>query len=307
MELTGDTSLSAAGPHGGYDPFTGRRSYDPSRTRAAAVSEDAVVLTVAAARHRDTDGDGFLPSPHGHWCMQVELLDCTPNPEELVCRAARGDYSSDWVGSDVPFAEVMEPVEGETLEEKKRTLMDHLMRSGHWGPFEHPSATFAVRGVSRSCMAQITRHRHASFDVMSLRYVELSEDEPLEERFTYPETFEADEVVSREGAEEVEMPAAERTELADEVYERCIDAYADLVDAGVPKEDARMLLPIGTKVNLTFSMNARALMHLLNMRMKGDAQWEVRELSETVLEEAKEWMPYTFDRYEERHPQPLSP
>ena len=54
-------------------------------------------------------------------------------------------------------------------------------------------------------------------------------------------------------------------------------------------------------------MNARALMHLLNMRMKGDAQWEVRELSEAVLEEAKEWMPYTFDRYEERHPQPLSP
>lgn len=56
-ELTGDASLSAAGSHGGYDLFTGRRSYDPSRTRAAAVSEDAVVLAMAAARHRDTDGD----------------------------------------------------------------------------------------------------------------------------------------------------------------------------------------------------------------------------------------------------------
>jgi thymidylate synthase (FAD) len=60
-------------------------------------------------------------------------------------------------------------------------------------------------------------------------------------------------------------------------------------------------------VNMTFTMNARALMHLLNMRMKGDAQWEVRELSESVLEAAKEWMPYTFERYEEKHPQPLSP
>jgi thymidylate synthase (FAD) len=239
--------------------------------------------------------------------MQVELLDSTPNPEELVCRAARGDYSSDWVGSDVPFDEVMETVEGETLAEKKHTLMDHLMRSGHWGPFEHPTATFAVRGISRSCMAQITRHRHASFDVMSLRYVELSDEEDLEERFTYPETFESDEVVSREGAEEIAMSPEERLDLADEVYEKCIEAYTDLVEAGVPKEDARMLLPIGTKVNMTFSMNARALMHLLNMRMKADAQWEVRHLSERVLEEAREWMPYTFERYEERHPQPLSP
>lgn len=239
--------------------------------------------------------------------MQVELLDATPNPEELVCRAARGDYSSDWVGPDVPFEEVMETVEGDTLQEKKETLMDHLMRSGHWGPFEHPSATFAVKGVSRSCMAQLTRHRHASFDVMSLRYVKLSGEQDLEDAFVYPETFEAEEVVSREGMEEIDMPAEERRELADEVYQTCIDAYTDLVDAGVPKEDARMLLPLGTRVNMTFSMNARALMHLLDMRMKADAQWEVRRLSRRVLEECKEWMPYTFETYEEKHPSKLAP
>jgi thymidylate synthase (FAD) len=239
--------------------------------------------------------------------MQVELLDATPNPEELVCRAARGDYSSDWVGPEVPFAEVMEPVEGDSLQEKKETLMDHLMRSGHWGPFEHPGATFAVKGVSRSCMAQLTRHRHASFDVMSLRYVELSGEQELEEAFVYPETFEAEEVVSREGTEEIDTPADERRQLADEVYQRCIDAYTDLVDAGVPKEDARMLLPLGTRVNMTFSMNARAIMHLLDMRMKADAQWEVRKLSRRVLEECKEWMPYTFETYEEKHPSKLAP
>jgi thymidylate synthase (FAD) len=239
--------------------------------------------------------------------MQVELLDSTPNPEELVCRAARGDYSSDWVGRDVPFEEVMEPVDGDGLQEKTETLMDHLMRSGHWGPFEHPSATFAVKGVSRSCMAQITRHRHASFDVMSLRYVELSGEQELGEAFVYPETFEAEEVVSREGMEEIGMSADERRELADEVYQQCIDAYTDLVDAGVPKEDARMLLPLGTRVNMTFSMNARAVMHLLDMRLKADAQWEVRNLSRRVLEECKEWMPYTFEKYEEQHPNKLAP
>jgi len=156
-------------------------------------------------------------------------------------------------------------------------------------------------------MAQITRHRHASFDVMSLRYVDLSEEHAIEDRFTFPPTFTDEEVVSREGVTEVEMAAKERTELANDVYETCMDAYRELVDAGVPKEDARMLLPIGTKVNMTFSMNARSLMHLLDMRLKADAQWEVRELSRRVLEEARDWMPFTFERYAEQHPYKLAP
>lgn len=239
--------------------------------------------------------------------MQVELLSSTPDPEELVCRAARGDYSSEWVGSERSFEEVMGPVDGDTLEEKTETLLEHLMRSGHFGPFEHPQATFAVEGVSRACMAQLTRHRHASFDVMSMRYVDLSDEKAIEDRFTYPDTFEDEEVVSREGVEQIEISATERRALADDVYHTCMEAYRDLVAAGVPKEDARMLLPIGTKVNLTFSMNARSLMHLLDMRLKADSQWEIRELSRRTLEAAKAWMPYTFDRFEEKHPYKLAP
>lgn len=239
--------------------------------------------------------------------MQVELLEATSSPEEIACRAARGDYSSDWVGPDQSFETVMEPVEGDTLREKTETLLDHLMRSGHYGPFEHPTATFAVRGISRACMAQLTRHRHASFDVMSLRYVDLSKDGSGTDQFAYPDSFTEEEVVSREGVEEISLSADERTEIADTVYTTCLEAYSDLVEAGVPKEDARMLLPIGTKINLTFTMNARALMHLLDMRLKADAQWEIRQLSKRVLEECKEWMPYTFERYDENRPHNLSP
>ena len=239
--------------------------------------------------------------------MRVKLLEGTPNPEELVCRCARGDYSDEWVGKSRSFEEVMERVEGETIEEKKRTLLDHLMRSGHWGPFEHPQVTFAIEGISRACMAQLTRHRHASFDVMSLRYVDLSDEMDLKQRFTYPDTFEQEEVISREGVGNVSMPVQKRQNLVDEVYKNCADAYCKLVEAGIPKEDARMLLPIGTKVNLTFSMNARSLMHLLDMRMKADSQWEIREMSRMLLEEAKEWMPQTFAYYEKKHPFRLTP
>jgi thymidylate synthase (FAD) len=181
------------------------------------------------------------------------------------------------------------------------------MRSGHWGPFEHPQVTFAIEGISRACMAQLTRHRHASFDVMSLRYVDLSDGMDLKQRFTYPDTFEQEEVISREGVGNVSMSVQERQNLVDEVYKNCADAYCKLVEVGIPKEDARMLLPIGTKVNLTFSMNARSLMHLLDMRMKADSQWEIREMSRMLLEEAKEWMPQTFAYYEKKHPFRLTP
>lgn len=241
--------------------------------------------------------------------MDVALLESTDNPEEVVCRAARGDYSDDWVGPDRSFAEVIAPVEGDTTEEKQRTLIDHLMRSGHWGPFEHPQATFTVGEVSRACMAQLTRHRHASFDVMSMRYVAFSEEAEgdLADSFVYPESFAAEEVVSHEGVAEVSLPAAEREQLADEVYETAMRAYTELVDAGVPKEDARMLLPIGTEINLTFSMNARAIMHLLDIRSKADAQWEIRELTDEILAECKEWMPYTFEQYEANRPRKLAP
>jgi thymidylate synthase (FAD) len=238
--------------------------------------------------------------------MDVQLLEATRNPEEVVCRTARGDYSAESVGPDRAFADVMATVDGDDLQAKTETLIDHLMRSGHYGPFEHPTATFAVEGVSRACMAQLTRHRHASFDVMSMRYVDLSGADPTE-RFTYPDSFTDEEVVSREGVDEVTMPAEERTEIADDVYEHCKAAYEELVDAGVPKEDARMLLPIGTQVNLTFSMNARAVMHFLDMRLKADAQWEIRELSRRVLDHCQEWMPYTFEQYAEKHPNELTP
>lgn len=50
--------------------------------------------------------------------IQVELLEATSNPEEVVCRAARGDHSPDWVGPDRSFATVMEPVEGDTVRQK---------------------------------------------------------------------------------------------------------------------------------------------------------------------------------------------
>lgn len=78
-----------------------------------------------------------------------------------------------------------------------------------------------------------------------------------------------------------------REGLQDQYREFVDDAfrmYEAMQEAGVPNEDARFVLPTGTKVNLTVSLNARALLHILNMRSKADAQGEIRELSEVVEE-----------------------
>jgi len=235
--------------------------------------------------------------------MEVDVLAQTPNAERLVCQTARGDYHDGYVG-DTAFEKLMEPVEGETIDDKMETLITHLFKRGHWGPLEHPNITIAVEGVSRPCMAQITRHRLASFDVQSMRYVDFGDKEAI-----VPASLKDTEHVARETGV-VDLDEDELRELRNQ-YNRltgmAITQYQNLVEAGVPKEDARFVLPIGMPVNLSFTMNGRAILHLLDMRWKADAQWEVRELAERVFEHYREWMPITAELYEEKRPFALTP
>jgi thymidylate synthase (FAD) len=80
--------------------------------------------------------------------MKVALLASTDAPDELACRAARNDYTTEFV-ADRSFDDVMDPVDGDTPEEKKESLISQLMERGHYGPFEHPNAPFAGEGISR--------------------------------------------------------------------------------------------------------------------------------------------------------------
>jgi thymidylate synthase (FAD) len=236
--------------------------------------------------------------------MNVRLLNATEDPERTICQAARNDYMSDFVG-DLPFEDAMAEIDGEDLADKQRTLIGHLLDHGHFGPFEHPQATFAVEGMSRSCMAQLTRHRHVSFDVQSMRYVAFDDVDPEdvgegEMVVTPPSITDADWIGRNQQVTDVDGDAVEeRTERFRESIRDSVEAYQDLLELGVPPEDARFVLPIGTKVNLVMSMNARMLMHVADMRAAADAQWEIRNLTEDVLELAEEWCPITFEHYNE--------
>ena len=212
--------------------------------------------------------------------MEVELqLDkSTSNPDDATIMAARGDYLSDsLIGKTID--EVME-----STPKDKRELIAGLLRSGHFGPFEHPQAYFHVEEISRVAMAQVTRHRHMSFDVQSQRYVNFDDKEPV-----VPPTF---------VDEDSRSPRYWEQKLLDH-WRESANLYARAINRGVPKEDARFFLPQATPVNLTFSANPRSLMHLFDLRNNMKSQWEAREFAGQVLDEVESWAPLTFEGYEE--------
>lgn len=244
--------------------------------------------------------------------MTVTQLNATTDPDRAVCIAARNDYMTDAVGA-MDFEAIMAPVDGDDLSDKQETLIGHLLDHLHFGPFEHPQATFGVEGISRVCMAQLTRHRLASFDVQSFRYTQPDRDDLLEIHTNWADRW-------PDMREYVVVPRVFREYGPDDgsegvVYEQVylqqqLDAFVDYLDAvewatehGAPekraKEDARYLLPQGAKVNLVVSMNLRQWLHIADMRAAGDAHWEIRELTAAILDHLHEWAPITMGYYEE--------
>ncbi|MBQ7264330.1 MAG: FAD-dependent thymidylate synthase [Synergistaceae bacterium] len=181
--------------------------------------------------------------------IETRLLTYTPEPDAVVAAAARLCYR------DVSAAELLD---GEAREASEG-LIDHLWRSGHLSPFEHASFTFGVDGLSRVASHQLVRHRLASFSQQSQRYVRM--DRPT---VVVPPSVEA-------------IPGA--AALFSAQAEASWRAYGELIDMGIPQEDARYVLPHGWETRLVLTMNARELHHFFRLRLCRRAQWEIRELA----------------------------
>ncbi len=192
--------------------------------------------------------------------MKINLVRSTEQPESMIARAARISHQ--------PSGD-----EGKDSEED-RQLIRKLRKWGHWSPFEFASATFYVEGISRSCLAQLTRHRLASFMVRSMRYVEQNQEETV-------------------------IPGSvERADLSQEFEEEIAanyDLYQKALEAGVPKEDARFLLPIGSKTSLYLKTNFREYRHIIELRGSEEAQWEIRELALGFLDRLSDIAPTVFE------------
>jgi thymidylate synthase (FAD) len=184
--------------------------------------------------------------------------------------------------------------DGETGTEADR-LFRMIVRSGHTSTLEHLSFTFAIEGVSRALLAQLTRHRVGfSYSVQSQRYVKFgSGDRSGGVEFVVPHTVTEDKITGREGEEQ----------SADYVFERAMEwaqlSYDQLRRAGVPAEDARAVLPQASACNLVMTANLRAILEFYAKRQPGKgAQKEITELAVALKDAVISVEPWTAQFFE---------
>ena len=203
--------------------------------------------------------------------LHVELIAHTPLPEQVCALGAKLCYAK----ADV--AALREKISAQD----QGVFLEKIMESGHLSVLEHATFTFAVEGVSRVLLAQLTRHRIASFSVQSQRYVSLAET------FSYiiPPAIKAlgEEAVARY---QVQM---------DQMQAWYVEWQQELGAKGEKSnEDARFVLPNACETRLIVTMNVRELMHFFELRCCMRAQWEIRGLAEEMLRLCKQAAPVLF-------------
>lgn len=195
----------------------------------------------------------------------VTLLSYTPNPELTVATAARICYSHDSIAHL-----------NETLTDKQvEHLINIIIKNGHGTPLEHATFTFGVDGVSRAATHQLVRHRLASFDEKSQRYVRFDESVDV---IVPPSVAEHDFTMQR----------------FKESQQRAFEDYRYLVEHGIEPEDARYVLTHAGVSNIVMSMNARQWRHVLSLRCCNRAQWEIRRLMWIIRDQLIEKAPLLF-------------
>mgnify|MGYP002514653711 CR=1 FL=1 len=213
--------------------------------------------------------------------MNVTLLAHTPNPERLVATAARLCYSADDV-------EIIMDGMCDNDAEKQIKLLQSI---GHESPIEHVSFTFAIEGVSRSLLAQITRHRLASFSVRSQRYVSMSNSD-----YVTPDAIESDTLIDSLYDAFMKTSNDIYKQISDRLQLKYIENGMDPKSATKKAiEDARYVLPNATTTAMIVTMNARELMHFFRLRCCNRAQWEIREVADEMLRLCQEVAPTLFD------------
>ena len=138
----------------------------------------------------------------------------------------------------------------------------------------HLNYTFAIEKISRACTHQLVRHRVASFSQQSQRYITVKR---LNERIVTPPSIGSN--------KEFEL-----------FIKQASLAYQKLVADGIPREDARFVLPNAVESSLLMTLDGKALMHFIGLRTCNRAQWEIRKLADMMLEQLREVEPRIFNK-----------
>lgn len=207
----------------------------------------------------------------------VYLLTYTPNPEHSIAAAAKLCYSSSSISD----------LRNNLTDEKAAQFVEMLSEIGHESPIEHASFTFGIEGVSRALLAQITRHRMASFSVKSQRYVREGAFEYVtppeiknipEAKKIYDEIM-AEDQKRYDALAEILKQQHIKTFLAEGKDEKTANRLAEKKAI----EDARFVLPNACETQMVLTMNARSLMNFFRHRCCNRAQWEIKDVADQML------------------------
>lgn len=220
--------------------------------------------------------------------MKVTLITYTPFPEKTIAASAKLCYSNS----------LCETLLDNLDKQKTEKFIDMLSDLGHESPIEHANFTFAIEGVSRTLLAQITRHRLASFSVQSQRYVK-------KDNFEYIIPPEITKDNKAAGIFENQMKSSL------EAYNKLVDIlqskhYQNFIKQEMSEkqamskaekkaiEDARFVLPNACDTKMIVTMNARSLMNFFKLRCCARAQWEIKAVADRMLEECVKVAPILF-------------
>lgn len=207
--------------------------------------------------------------------MKVELKAITPNIENTIVEIARVSSSR------------------EDKSAKPEGLINYLIKNSHWSPFEHGYITFEIE-TSKAIGIQLLRHRSFTFQEFSQRYQDVSK-------------------ISEEGIfEDVELriQAENNRQSSEEVFDPLIGQnrmrasgslsyylkgtellYKQLIEAGVAREQARMILPMCTKTKIYMTGSVRSWVHFIGLRDDVHAQKEAQEIARAIKVELIKELP----------------
>ncbi len=203
--------------------------------------------------------------------MKVTLLNVTPNAEDHIVEVARVSSSR------------------KNKKDKPEGLLRYLVQHKHWSPFEHGHATFEIE-TSKAIGIQLIRHRSFAFQEFSQRYQDVNRlgdiFEPLELRAQCED--------NRQSSTEIINPNLQRQfngggvksytakQVINKHFESSHALYNDLLEAGVAREQARMVLPLNTTTKIHMTGSIRSWVHFLELRDDDHAQKEIQLVAQEI-------------------------
>jgi len=203
----------------------------------------------------------------------VRLVE-TMGGDEGIVQAARVSYAGTSKGED-----------------QDRRLISYLLRHQHLTPFEHTLIKLHVK-CPIFVMRQWIRHRFAAYNEISYRYTTPAED------FFIPENWRVQAKKNKQGSEESsELDHAALTEKFQASVDQARRTYNEMIDAGVAREMARMVLPINLYTEFYWTVNARSLMNFLWLRADAHAQSEIQKYAEAISKIFAKTCPWTYEAF----------